>query len=145
MHPCSVRGAFVEGDYISPERQKDLKNVILQYSQRISRRDKSEIYLRYFRLMLIFFKPWRRASDLRNKGQPWVETFEQFSSTCSTSESVRNKMENMQMIHECRDSRDDHFTQRRYLARQAQKDARRAKRGHAESADDFGGEDVTEE
>ncbi|KAJ7717503.1 hypothetical protein B0H14DRAFT_2303934, partial [Mycena olivaceomarginata] len=31
----------------------------------IPRRDKAETYARYCRLMLIFFKPWRHANDLR--------------------------------------------------------------------------------
>ncbi|KAJ7830542.1 hypothetical protein B0H14DRAFT_2291785, partial [Mycena olivaceomarginata] len=71
----------------------------------IPRRDKAETYARYCRLMLIFFKPWRHANDLRKPGQSWEEAFNLF--VCNSSESVRFKMENMQILHECRDSRDD--------------------------------------
>lgn len=35
----------------------------------IPRRDKPELRARYCRLMLIFFKPWRQASDLREEFQ----------------------------------------------------------------------------
>lgn len=49
----------------------------------------------------------------------------------------------MQILHECRDSRDDHFAEQRYLARRAVKEVRR--RRSCEHADDFSGEDVTEE
>ncbi|KAJ7127740.1 hypothetical protein C8R44DRAFT_529301, partial [Mycena epipterygia] len=71
----------------------------------IPRRDRPSVYPRYCRLMLIFFKPWRRASDLRSPGQSWEEAFTTFTRNCP--ESVTFKMNNMQILHECRDSRDD--------------------------------------
>ncbi|KAJ7626987.1 hypothetical protein FB45DRAFT_749408, partial [Roridomyces roridus] len=71
----------------------------------IPRRDKPEIYPRYCRLMLIFFKPWRHAKDLRDAGQTWEKAFELFIQTCTRE--VKQKMNNMQILHECRDSRDD--------------------------------------
>ncbi|KAJ7056296.1 hypothetical protein C8F01DRAFT_993126, partial [Mycena amicta] len=77
----------------------------------IPRRDRTEVYARYCRLMLILFKPWRNARDLRNQGQSWEDTFKAFLS--SSSESVKYKMDNMQILHECRDSRDDHFAEKR--------------------------------
>ncbi|KAJ7739227.1 hypothetical protein DFH07DRAFT_682301, partial [Mycena maculata] len=70
----------------------------------IPRHDRTELRARYCRLMLIFFKPWRQAADLRKNYQSWEEAFESFVNTCS--QSVLQKMENMQIMHECRDSRD---------------------------------------
>ncbi|KAJ7776560.1 hypothetical protein DFH07DRAFT_731869, partial [Mycena maculata] len=71
----------------------------------IPRRDKPDLRSRYCRLMLIFFKPWRDACDLRENYGSWEEAFEAFVKTCS--QSVIHKMDNMQIMHECRDSRDD--------------------------------------
>ncbi|KAJ7120756.1 hypothetical protein C8R43DRAFT_900498, partial [Mycena crocata] len=71
----------------------------------IPRRDKPEVYARYCRLMLIFFRPWRHATDLRSEGQSWEDAFKSFFSSCSSF--VKSKMDNMQILHECRDSRDD--------------------------------------
>ncbi|KAJ7777685.1 hypothetical protein DFH07DRAFT_731297, partial [Mycena maculata] len=71
----------------------------------IPRRDKVDAYARYCRLMLIFFKPWRHANDLRTEGQSWEDAFNSFTLDCSVS--VKNKLDNMQILYECRDSRDD--------------------------------------
>ncbi|KAJ7611289.1 hypothetical protein FB45DRAFT_687441, partial [Roridomyces roridus] len=77
----------------------------------IPRRDRAELYPRYCRLMLIFFKPWRHSKDLRQPDQSWEDTFNDFAETCS--HTVQRRMDNMQILHECRDSRDDHFAERR--------------------------------
>ncbi|KAJ7932300.1 hypothetical protein B0H13DRAFT_1593532, partial [Mycena leptocephala] len=77
----------------------------------IPRRDKPDAFARYCRLMLIFFKPWRHAKDLRTRGQSWQEAFNIFKVNCLPS--VLGMMDNMQILHECRDSRDDHFAERR--------------------------------
>ncbi|KAJ7825223.1 hypothetical protein B0H14DRAFT_2369059, partial [Mycena olivaceomarginata] len=79
--------------------------------QGIPRRDKNDVRERYCRLMLIFFKPWRHAIDLRGKHSSWESAFTEFVETCDPA--VISKMENMQILHECRDSRDDHFAERR--------------------------------
>ncbi|KAJ7804472.1 hypothetical protein B0H14DRAFT_2383697, partial [Mycena olivaceomarginata] len=79
----------------------------------IPRRDKSDVYPRYCQLMLIFFKPWRHAKDLRKEGQSWEDAFQSFALNCSAS--IRCKMDNMQILHECRDSRDNHFAERWYI------------------------------
>ncbi|KAJ7906370.1 hypothetical protein B0H13DRAFT_1619416, partial [Mycena leptocephala] len=92
----------------------------------IPRRDKSDVYPRYCQLMLIFFKPWRHAKDLRREGQSWEDAFQSFALNCSAS--IRCKMDNMQILHECRDSRDDHFAERWYLARRPVKEIRRKRR-----------------
>ncbi|KAJ7207625.1 hypothetical protein GGX14DRAFT_311269, partial [Mycena pura] len=71
----------------------------------IPRRDRPDMLARYSRLMLIFFKPWRCAKDLRKVGESWEDAFKSFQLTCSPA--VRYRMDNMQILHECRDSRDD--------------------------------------
>ncbi|KAK0186279.1 hypothetical protein F5146DRAFT_885695, partial [Armillaria mellea] len=59
----------------------------------------------YCRLMLIFFKPWCHASDLRADGQSWEDAFQAFCEHCS--HRITFIMDNMQILHECRDSQDD--------------------------------------
>ena len=44
----------------------------------VPRRDQTETYTRYCRLMLILFKPWRNAFDLRRTDESWMAAFEQF-------------------------------------------------------------------
>jgi hypothetical protein len=77
----------------------------------IPRRDREQVKERYCRLMLIMFKPWRHARDLRMAGENWSSSFQKFIQNCSLPK--KQIMDNMQILHECRDSRDDHFSQRR--------------------------------
>jgi hypothetical protein len=76
----------------------------------IPRRDRKVVYARYCRLMLILFKPWRCVTDLRRDGQSWESAFEEFSSSMEVR--LKNVIDNIQILHECRDSRDDHFAER---------------------------------
>ncbi|KAJ7042216.1 hypothetical protein C8F04DRAFT_903127, partial [Mycena alexandri] len=59
---------------------------------------------KHARLMLVLFKPWRHVSDLRSAGQTWTEAYADFIQLCS--QDVLDRVENMQLLHECRDSRD---------------------------------------
>jgi hypothetical protein len=61
--------------------------------------------------MLVLFKPWIHAEDLRSQGQSWVEAYEDFLENCS--DEVLSCIDNMQLLHECKDSRDAHFQNRR--------------------------------
>ncbi|KAJ3772893.1 hypothetical protein FB446DRAFT_642748, partial [Lentinula raphanica] len=88
-----------------------LRRVPVPIGPAIPRRDRPDVFERYSRLMLILFKPWRTHSDLRKPGQCWSESFIQFRNNCSLR--VKSSMDNMQVLHECKDSRDDHFEQRR--------------------------------
>ncbi|KAG1851021.1 uncharacterized protein F5147DRAFT_555006, partial [Suillus discolor] len=72
---------------------------------RMPRRDQEYIYPKYCRLMLILFKPWRSVSDLKQTTQSWIESFETFRRTCD--EKIIAILNNMQILHECKDSRDD--------------------------------------
>ena len=65
---------------------------------------------RYSRLMLILFKPWRDLSDLRDSVSSWESAFEEF--VHSTDSSHLKILNNMQVLHECKDNRDDHMQTR---------------------------------
>ncbi|KAJ7018240.1 hypothetical protein C8F04DRAFT_893349, partial [Mycena alexandri] len=61
---------------------------------------------KHSRLMLILFKPWRHASDLRAEGQSWSDAYADFIP--SIPADALERIENMQLLHECKDSRDAH-------------------------------------
>ncbi|KAF8224128.1 hypothetical protein L208DRAFT_1085326, partial [Tricholoma matsutake] len=71
-----------------------------------------ETYARYCRLMLILFKPWRTAFDLRTPQESWETAFENFNTSTLCSEEFKQTMNNMQLLHECKDSHNDHFHER---------------------------------
>jgi hypothetical protein len=77
----------------------------------LPRRDQPEGQARYCRLMLILFRPWRNLTDLREVGESWEPVFSGFS--LAMSGGHRGVVENMQILHECWDSRDDHMQTRR--------------------------------
>ena len=66
---------------------------------------------KYGRLMLILFKPWRTVQGLRHPQYSWAEVFDNYLPNCL--EKWKTVMNNMQVLHECRDSHDDHFAKRR--------------------------------
>jgi hypothetical protein len=76
----------------------------------LPRRDQPEGRTRYCRLMLILFKPWRGVVDLREEGESWESTFDAFVLTMDSAH--RKVVDNMQILHECRDSRNDHMQTR---------------------------------
>jgi len=70
----------------------------------IPRRDRPELYAKYARLMLVLFKPWRVEADLRGGAKDWPEAFSLFMESCEPG--VRQILDNIQLLHECRDSKD---------------------------------------
>ena len=68
----------------------------------LPRRDRPEMYPKYARLMLILFKPWRTEADLRGDAKDWSEAFSRFAETCTPE--IRGILNNMQLLHECKDS-----------------------------------------
>ncbi|KAJ7450650.1 hypothetical protein B0H11DRAFT_1643034, partial [Mycena galericulata] len=70
----------------------------------LPRRDQENTKHRHARLMLILFKPWRHATDLISTGQTWVDAYEEFLEDCPSE--VLAIIEHMQLLHECKDSRD---------------------------------------
>ena len=104
----------------------------------LPRRDKIEVRARYCRLMLILFRPWRHANDLRFLGQSWEAAFSEFLEECSPK--IKNMMNNMQLLHECHDSGRDHFADRRNKSRSSRNQCPQEiinASSHKES-DDFG-------
>ncbi|KAG1837381.1 hypothetical protein DFJ58DRAFT_616030, partial [Suillus subalutaceus] len=71
----------------------------------LPRRDCPEVRERYCRVMLILFKPWTTVADLRSTFGSWTDAFEAFVKICSPNKLF--VMKNMQILHECKDSRDD--------------------------------------
>ncbi len=114
--------------------------VPVQLGPGILRRDRKDVYLRYCRLMLILFKPWSSSHDLREEGQSWVDAFKRFSE--SAGPSILKVLDNMQILHECRDSRDDHYAAR--CAKMANASPYRFGVG-SRVEDDFGGDGDTED
>lgn len=92
-------------------RRQENRLIPVPMGPRMPRRDQESVYPRYCRLMLIFFKPWRSVSDLKQETQSWTEAFDMFQRT--SSPTVTSILNNMQILHECKDSRDDHFANRR--------------------------------
>ncbi len=77
---------------------------------------------------------------MREEGQSWEEAFKQFADAAAPS--VLKVLDNMQILHECRDSRDDHYAARR--ARMANVSPYGFGLG-SRVEDDFGGDGDTEE
>ncbi|THU94166.1 hypothetical protein K435DRAFT_575809, partial [Dendrothele bispora CBS 962.96] len=72
----------------------------------LPRRDKESSTMKHARLMLILFKPWVTVSDLKSESQTWKEAYDDFlQNSCALR--LRRVIDNMQLLHECRDSRDD--------------------------------------
>lgn len=65
--------------------------------------------------MLILFKPWYNVSDLCPAEHTWSEAFTAFSDICDPS--LKRVIDNMQILHECKDSCDDHFAKMSSLRR----------------------------
>ncbi|KAF8990435.1 hypothetical protein BDQ17DRAFT_1174277, partial [Cyathus striatus] len=68
-------------------------------------RDHDASHERHAHLMLILFHPWRSVHDLRQQFGSWLQAFNHFHANCS--EHVHKIIDNMQVLHECKDSRDD--------------------------------------
>ena len=81
----------------------------------LPRRDREDSIEKHARLMLILFKPWTSPLDLRESGRRWSDEYSIFLQTCD--ERFKILIKNMQVLHECRDERDDHFANRANQAR----------------------------
>ncbi|KAJ3559445.1 hypothetical protein NM688_g341 [Phlebia brevispora] len=89
--------------------------IVVPIGPALPRRDRPGVYAKYCRLMLVLFKPWRRMIDLREPGQTWSDAFETFQRGCR--QDVIEIMNNMQILHECKDNGGDHFRYRAHLVR----------------------------
>ncbi|KAJ7049296.1 hypothetical protein C8F01DRAFT_931747, partial [Mycena amicta] len=70
----------------------------------LPRRDREETAPKFKRLMLILFKPWRSPQDLKLPTESWTDAYDAFMRDCPNE--FMAKMNNMQVLHECKDSRD---------------------------------------
>ena len=63
------------------------------------------------RMMMILFVPWRRPSDLRNAEETWLQSYQRHESLIP----AKHKMivENMNVLSQCKDARDESATVRR--------------------------------
>src|ERR1700722_15425522 len=146
----SIRRARPKIDFLEVHDQAESHLIYVTHPQNRSvpvtigpglpRRDRDDSYPRFCRLMLIFFKPWRQASDLRSDSQSWQDAYIEFLNTCSPEYIA--KMNNMQLLHECRDSRDDHFAQRMNKAHNDTQPSR--SKNATQIHDDFAYADCTE-
>lgn len=84
----------------------------------LPRRDREHLYARYCHLMLILFRPWQVASDLCDEGQTWPSAFEAFLETCD--DRTKHVLDNMQVMHECKDAKDVEDERRRSARRDPQ-------------------------
>ena len=81
----------------------------------IYHRDNIQKQEHYCRLMLTLFKPWRSLQDLKSGSDSWTEAFEAFKP--SLHPYHLRVINNMQKLHECKDSRDEHYATRRIRMR----------------------------
>ncbi|KAH8795882.1 hypothetical protein DL96DRAFT_1480503, partial [Flagelloscypha sp. PMI_526] len=71
------------------------------------------VYTKYCRMMLVLFRPWRTAHDLKHSDETWPAAFHRFLESPLCTDQMKCVMKNMQLLHECKNSHDDHFAQRR--------------------------------
>ncbi|TEB31088.1 hypothetical protein FA13DRAFT_1629679, partial [Coprinellus micaceus] len=73
----------------------------------LPQRDRPSLWAKYCRLMLIFFKPWRNVEDLCEGHPSWPKAFDVFLRSPTCTQTAQTLMRNMQVFHECKDSRDE--------------------------------------
>ena len=112
------KGPISRCEFLPEHKEGDRKNVRLRkrdvvpipIGPAMPRRDQPEARTRYCRLMVILFKPWRALSDLRDVSESWETVFDEFSPMVDSLH--QQIMNNMQVMHECRDSRNEHMQTR---------------------------------
>ncbi|KZT53755.1 hypothetical protein CALCODRAFT_439624, partial [Calocera cornea HHB12733] len=76
----------------------------------LPRRDRSEEEKAlWYRVMLILFKPWRTRSELREGFPTWEAAWNSHIFT----PDQRSFMRNTDVLHQCKDARDNHARERR--------------------------------
>ena len=72
----------------------------------VPRRDSSDTYTQFCRLMLIFFKPWRRPANLLHPALLWDDAYNMMITSDMFLHRHFEAINNIQLLHECKDSRD---------------------------------------
>lgn len=106
-----------KGTHRQKTRVRQSRLVPVPIGPAIPRRDREDSKERHARLMLILFKPWTDPLALRQTGRSWSAEYALFLQGCE--ERVKKIIENMQILHECKDARDDHFAKRANRTRHA--------------------------
>jgi len=119
--------------HVQQIRHPGQRQVTTTIGPSIVRRDQPENMDRFHRLMLMFFKPWTVPQDLKGNHANYATAFQHHFPGGSRWYKI---MDNMQILHECRDSRDDHF-ESRSRARQTHV-ADETARARGVEGDDFG-------
>ena len=66
----------------------------------LPRRDVPTDVEKYCRLMLCFFKPWRRGADLKSGFDSWEHAFAAWKASAEYTMDVEDLLSNMQLLHE---------------------------------------------
>ena len=75
----------------------------------IPRREREDTRERYSRALLTLFVPWRSVEDLCARKQTWFQALE--TRKLSISAESLKIIENIQLLHECKNDRDEHLHQ----------------------------------
>ena len=89
--------------------------VLVPLGPALPRRDRPAMADSHSRLMLIFFKPWRQAPDLKGADETWSSAFQIFLNSDLVLYEHVEIMDNIQFLHDCRDSC-DHTSHSRLLS-----------------------------
>lgn len=110
---CKFLNDHVEqASHILRVRQPTQRAVPVLIGPALPRRNVETHAAQYSHAMLLLFKPWREVSDLRAAGESWEIAFEAFLESSECDLEIREIMNNMQLMHECKDSRDSHMKNR---------------------------------
>ena len=81
--------------------------ILVLLGPQIPRREREETRERYSRALLTLFVPWRTVHDLCTSNQTWPEALNARNSLISNS-SLKI-IDNIQLLHECKNDRDEHL------------------------------------
>lgn len=111
--PMQLRFEFVDShpqshSHIIIEREVTVVPVLI--GPEIPRKGRENTYERYCRAILTLFKPWRSVSDLCFLEENWADAFQRHE--CFLNENhCKDIIENIELLHECKEQRNDHLTQ----------------------------------
>ncbi|KAF8123175.1 hypothetical protein EV363DRAFT_1100513, partial [Boletus edulis] len=73
----------------------------------LPRQDREEFMARHARAMLLLFKPWRSASELRDGTDSWTAAYNAWTADPhGTYPSKCRMIDNIHALQECKDARD---------------------------------------
>ena len=78
----------------------------------LPKRNSEKERAQYCRAMLLLFKPWRTAADLKPEQETWESVFDSFKESAECDIEICQILNNMQILHECKESRDTHMKNR---------------------------------